>query len=283
MSKTTVVVSISVICIFVIALLVLFVVMLQNDANDNDLQGGLLYDPNDDPHFGTETEEIRQGQYESKTEMPASTIETMDQVIPSYLSRGEFDALDDILARWIEDYKDSPDQSEDEMAVVQSCRADIQYLTSLKTSEPLNAWYFENPETLAAAVAYLPVSVKYAVFKDRNSALMSPAKKDVQLRKTEGINDELKTRLAQINFDRGEADKASALTAYDMTISGHECRLYIVRDKNYFFEPYSLEVLNEDGYDITCALADSIIAGDENANLDAVFITPDRTDFGTST
>ena len=260
----------------VFVIVVLLSVLLSRSLQREDGPGLLAGDQQEQTPTSSTLQE-REEEYESREEMPATTMESLPDMIRDHLSSGQFQELDARLKDLAETYKDNADQSDDESIVTDGYRADITYYLSMLSGEALDYWAFQNPDVLAAAVAYAPVSVKYKAFISRGSALMSPANGNINLRESDLSAEEQAGILEDINRLRTEQGRFLSIKAYDMSMFGYTCRFIAVRDASYYYQPYSVTVLDEP-YDITCDLADAIIQGNPTASLDSMFAAPSRTD-----
>ena len=83
---------------------------------------------------------------------------------------------------WAGIYKENQDDALAIMDEISSYRADIAYIKLLPDATPQTTWQFYNPDFLAAAVAYLPISVKYQAMISHDSAVMAPALSDIELK-----------------------------------------------------------------------------------------------------
>lgn len=228
------------------------------------------------------TEADRLDEYLSREEYPENVVTSLEYLIKGDLSKGDFDDLDEQLRKLSESYRNTSDQSSETNETIDSYRADIAYYEMIKGAEqPLDNWYFKNPDVLAAAVAYAPVSVKYKALLNRDSALLPPAGADINLRESGLTNEEKRILLEEINNQRTKAAQFTMIDAYDMTIATYACRFYAVMDSDSFlYQPYAVLVLEDENFDVTAALADFIIENDSDSDLDAMFTAPVRTDGG---
>lgn len=280
MSTKKIIVLIGCITFALIAgLILLFTHSLSETAADPETADvGLFKDASLEEEPEIITQEDLQEAYESRPELPAAIQETLHVNIARYLSAGEFSELDDYLRSLQENYKDNSDQNEDEMVVIDKYRADLtSYLLSVKDGTPRTDWAFNNPDALAAAIAYAPMSVKYQTFINRDSALMAAARKDIGLQQADLTNTESKERLDKINRSRTEENEFPQIAVYTMTILGYDCEFTAVYDNNTWrWHPYSLVATNDPTNSLpTVSLAYDLILANPDADIDAIIAFPE--------
>lgn len=190
------------------------------------------------------SEQEREKAEEEKVSLPDELRESLLEIIHRSLSQGSFQALDQTLAAWEEDYKDSEGQEDDEAILIASYRADIAAYEILSDpgSPALDAWLFYNPDALAAAIAFAPISSKYLTFLDLMSSALSPATAPVHLVKSEKSNEDLSRILERINSLRTSSAQFPMLAVYDMTLFGSAYEFIAVADPQHMkWRPYSLK------------------------------------------
>jgi hypothetical protein len=262
------------ICIVALVLTTILSLIINAVLNTNSENSGSLFNHGDTQTFDVITQEQYDEEYQNRKELPNETVESLESLIVGQLSAGNFAELDMQLKDWSENYKDNADQSNDESIVIDNYRADISYYKSMQDKDALSFWYFYNPETLAAAVAYSPISIKYKAFINRDSAVLPPANENILLHKVEMSLDEYRELLDTINRQRTEAAQYQSVVAYDMNILGYSCRLIEVRDTiSYCYQPYAL-IVNDPTYFIKASFIDNIFLQDEDTDIDAMFAAP---------
>lgn len=277
MKKNVFIIALACICVLILALIILLSATLSSSPPANSAINDQM-DSSSGLSGGNSVSADKAGNspQQSITEIPITTMDSVSQALEIYLSSGDYSTLDETLSDIAARYKDNEDQSDDEIAVIDGYRADLAFV--MTTTTTLSSWYFNDPEILASAVAFLPVSVKYKAFINRSAALMSPAKDNISLSEAAEDAEVLKAMLEKVN-ERAE-DPYVSIKAYDMTINGRACRFYAARNSHYYYEPLMLTVIDEE-YPITCSLADSIIDTDASADLDQIFVTAAPTDLTT--
>ena len=241
---------------------------------ENNNQGSLF---NNTANQGYEqiTQEQQNEEYQNREEFPIDAINSLDSVIVGQLSAGNFTELDLQLKNWSETYKDSEDQSNDESIIINNYRADIAYGLSILNNKALESWYFYNPETLAAVVAYSPISVKYKAFINRDSNVLPPAKANIVLHRVDLSAEQYRELLNAINMQRTDNAQFLSVDVFDMNILGYSCRLIEVRDTTtYCYQPYAL-IVNDSLYDITANFVEHIVNDNPEADLDSMFAAPE--------
>ena len=224
------------------------------------------------------TQEQRNEEYEIREELPDGIQETLESLITGQLSAGKFTDLDMRLKELSDTYKDNIDQSNDEKILIDNYRADIAFYLSLVNNKALDYWYFNNPETLAAAVAYSHISVKYKAFINLDSAVLPPATEDILLRKADYTSAQYKEILDSINEQRTDNAKFQSVAIYNMKILGYSCQLIEVRDmQSYAYQPYAL-VVDDPLYTVTSNVVNQMLQYNPDMNIDNVFAAPTSTE-----
>jgi len=255
----------------------IFVVIISIILNNifNSEQSGGLFDHAESKPEELITQEQYYEEYQNREEFPNDTSDSMDSVILGQLSSGNFTELNIQLQDWYKKYKDNEDQSNDESILINNYMADIAYYLSMQDNKALGSWFFYNPETLAAAVAYSPISVKYKAFINRDSAVLPPANENILLHKVELNTEEYRELLNSINRQRTETAQYQSVAVYDMNILGYSCRLLEVRDTiSYCYQPYAL-IVNDPMYDIKASFIDQILLENAETDIDAMFAAPE--------
>jgi hypothetical protein len=213
---------------------------------------------------------------ENKMSLPDEMQETVQSLIDRSLSSGDFSDLDSVLREWRDVYKDSEDQSDDEGLLIDSYRADIaNYWVLTDWDNPaLDAWLFYNPDALAAATAFAPISAKYLAFLDMDSSALSPADSAINLRKSDKSNEELGQMLDKINSLRTDAGHFPMMAVYNMTLFGSDYEFIAVADNDYMkWRPYSIKPVEPGVKDPTMQMAQDTTMYLPAADLDSIFIT----------
>ena len=209
------------------------------------LNGDALFDP--DPVTKEDLEE----EYQSRTEMTPQTQAMLEGSVLTYLSRGDFSGLDELLAEQEALYRnaegDDAQAMEDWQARFAMYRSDIVATQNLtEDNAKIVFQQYTCPEVLAAAIAYSPASVKMDAFLDYSSAIL-PAVPDNQKDAVslEPVTLENAGEMMQ-SINEYTAVKYIDLVAYDMTLYGYRCRRMILGDEYGYYRPYTLQ--NIDGH-----------------------------------
>lgn len=269
--KIVIIVSCAFSLVFVLAILINF------SLSSDDSRSLFNYGDNNNNEENI-TQEQRNEEYENREELPDGIQETLETFITGQLSAGKFTELDMRLKELSNTYKDNLDQSNDEKILIDNYRADIAFYLSLLNNETLNCWYFNNPETLAAAVAYSPISAKYKAFINLDSAVLPPATEDILLRRADYTSEQYKEILDSINEQRTDNAKFQSVAIYNMKILGYSCQLIEVRDmQSYAYQPYAL-VVDDPLYTVTANIVNQMVQVNPDMNIDVVFAAPISTD-----
>lgn len=251
--------------ILVIALVAAIIASTQKDTSDVG-----LFRPDETVLPSEETEQNRAEEYNSREEIPDVIADTLAQVVYTNLSSGDFDNLDAKLEVWAGTYKENQDDALAIMDEINSYRADLAYIKLLPDATPQTTWLFYNPDFLAAAVAYLPISVKYQAMISHDSAIMAPALSNIELREAEKTSQELRAVLDTINQTRTRGSEFQRVAVYEMAIFGYDCEFIAVSEASSIqWQPYSLTVQNDSNFSITAALCYDLVASNPDTNLDA--------------
>lgn len=251
--------------VLVILLVAAIIMSTQTDTSDVG-----LFRPDETAEPSAETEQNRAEEYDSREEIPDVIADTLAQVVSTNLSSGDFDNLDAKLEVWAGTYKENQDDAVAIMDEISSYRADLAYIKLLPDATPQTTWLFYNPDFLAAAVAYLPISVKYQALISHDSAVMAPALSNIRLKESEMTPQELRTVLDTINQTRTKGNEFQRVAVYEMTIFGYDCEFIAVSEAGSIqWQPYSLTVKNDENFSITVALCYDLVANNPDTNLDA--------------
>lgn len=226
-----------------------------------------------------QTEKERQEEYESREEMPQVTEDVFYETIDKFLATGNFDTLDSTLRHWQETYKDSDDESESKSIVMAQYRGDIAYYQGIMNpdTQALSTWQFNNPEVLAACVAYSPIMKKYAAFINQDSVIIPAVSSGTNtgLRKSDKTNEELAEIRNTVNRTRRDETAFQQIAVYDMTLYGYPCQFIAVMDRDsMMWMPYSLKVTNHMIDLPTVAFGKEELRNNPDANLDVMIAIP---------
>lgn len=187
-------------------------------------------------------------EYQSRPEAKPATMEMIDTAVSTYANRGDLAGLDQFLAEQQTVYKnmegDEGQSMESWSSKVELLRADLAKAMNItKDEQPKVTWtQFTNPEILAAALAYSPISAKIDAFEDA-SALILPAEKSgttINIKKVEPENPE--KMLKQVNDSSfvGFCD----VVLYDMKLHNYDCRVVLACDNHGYFRPWTISSLD---------------------------------------
>ena len=205
---------------------------------------------------------------DQRTKIPAEVEENLEIQIEGYLSAGKFEELDAFLKSHTERFKDSPITGKSITQIIDSYRADLTYIRlSQKNDLPMDSWSFENPDVLAAAYSYLPISKKYFAPYSQTSAIFPASRNDIQLTERSLTKAETYQLLQTISYD-GDFE-VHTIKLFDVKINGEDVELVT------FIDPATrLWVLYEArvGWEgaLTCEEVDSMIEEYGVENIDAI-------------
>lgn len=255
----------------VIVVILLVAAIIASTANQTVDVG--LRRPDETATPSSETEEDRQQEYDEREQLPQTIVESLDDIAIRYLSLGDFDGLDSRLATMIATYKETDDDALAVIDEIDRYRADLAYTKAISAfgSNAVTQWRFYNPEFLAAAVAYTPISMKYQAMISHESAVMAPALSNISLRRSDMTEEELRSVLDTINQTRSGGNEFQMVTVYEMNVFGYDCEFIAVSDiQSVTWQPYSLNVKNDPEFSVTAALCYELLEQNPRTNLDAI-------------
>ena len=269
--------------VFVFAIMLVLFFGIQKAEGPGGKFGG-LQNPNKltDP-LPVSSQDI-EDEYQSRPSMDPAAPEMLEVTSLKFLSKGDFTGLDAFLAEQMALYKnlegDEGQGMEDWRDKFDLLRSDVAKAINIRKDDNPGKTFaeFTEPNILAAAVAWSPVSVKCDAFVDWSSLILpKPVSDDIKLRVAD-----LKSpneMLAQIN--ETSFTRYYDLAAYDMTISGYDVRLIIVGDQFGYYRPWMLQDLdNQLNRDIwtKSAIQEVKNALDPWTSLDSVLSLPQRSE-----
>lgn len=205
-----------------------------------------------------------------RTEMSTETIENINNQINGYLSVGKFEELDECLKEYLEHFTDTPDCEESQIQKIDKYRADLTFIRLMKENDlPIENWSFENPDVLAAAYAYLPISKKYLAPLNRTSPIFPATRTDIQLTERQLSKKETYSLLQSIVYD-GDF-KVNTIKLYDVKINDHDVELLTMIDpETRLWVLYEARVGWEDA--LTCEEVNEMIEVYGVENIDRIVL-----------
>jgi len=257
--------------IIVAALITLFFASFENGGGED--AGLRKNQPSPTPIV--QSEQDREQEMEQREEIPVSFEEDVQGYAMKYLSTGDFTGLDTLYKSWLSTYKESFDQNADITLQIAMYRNDIAYFLSISDPDnvTLPTWSFNNPEVLAAAIAYAPISKKYDAIIDQSSVIYPGATSAIVLKESEKSVEVKRDALKSINTTRTEASSFLAIKIYDMIVFNRNVEFIAVMNKDtHQWEPYTMTLLDEhpDSSPPTVSLVTSIMESDPNTDIDSV-------------
>jgi len=212
-------------------------------------------------------------------EEPDETV-TVEALMYSYrtairlnLPAGKFDNLETWIIRALDKERDR--FSKKEISVLESYLADIAFYKSVISADEdanvVTEWRFENPDVLAAAIAFAPVSDKYQAILHRDSVVFPPAKGDVELALADLTEEEIQEKLDAINATRTKDNEFSAIKVFSMKLFNRDCEFVAVADsKTRRWYPYSLACVPPTN-DPTVEFIYGMIESQPGVDIDAIY------------
>lgn len=202
-----------------------------------------------EPIFGDD----RERDYRERPVFPESVVTSLNEHILAYLATADFAGADMWLAQLNESYRDGGEDEAPEgqirySALIDHYRADIALLKRLNevSDSPKLLTMFQEPETLAAAVIYGPISVKYDAFINQDALMLPPAGQGlvgtVTIEKVELPVQEQISKVTDINSRLSEQKRCDEIHEYAISAHGLPLLLTIVHTKENAYLPYLLEI-----------------------------------------
>ncbi len=164
-----------------------------------------------------------------QTEIPQTVEDNLDQKIEGYLSAGKFDELDTLLASYAEHYTDGANHNRSLMMEIDNYRADLTYIKLLQENDaPLTNWSLKNPDVLAAAYCYLPVSAKYLAPFKKSSPVFPSSRSNIQLTERELDKKETYALLQTIFYD--SPFEVHTVRLFDVKINDEDVEIVTIID-----------------------------------------------------
>jgi len=186
--------------------------------------------------------------YASREEITLPLQNTFETVIAEHLSAGQFQELDSFLSKQQAQYRnadgDAGQELRDWRSIFASLRSDLTNTLNLNQSDnPVQILQaYQNPDVLAAAIAYAPASLKMYAFEDRSASILPPADRDIQLKA--GSSKPPLVTIADVNKGSPTFTYID-LRTYDMELYGVAFQLVIVGDTNGLYRPYTLKSIDD--------------------------------------
>lgn len=194
---------------------------------------------------------------DQQTEITVKTTENINNQIEGYLSAGKFEELDECLKEYTEHFIDNSDSGESVMQIIDTYRSDLTFVKLMQKNDlPMENWSFQNPDVLAAAYAYLPISEKYLAPLNHTSAIFPASRTNIQLTERQLSKKEIYSLLQSIVYD-GDFE-VNTIKLYDVKINDHDVELLTMIDpETRLWGLYEARVGWKDA--LTCAEVDEMI------------------------
>lgn len=149
----------------------------------------------------------------------------------SYLERLELESLSRLL----------DDESFETSDYTDDVRVDlVNTLNADATTAPMFLYAYRTPEVLAAAIAVMPMEYKLESFISADSLIFPAETEPTNLVEYDVAETEKQQVLELLNRDLVSFQKYTDAAAFDMTVYGVPCRLWVVKNSNGW-RPYLLE------------------------------------------
>ena len=122
--------------------------------------------------LNADTEKEPETKPTQKTLLTDAAWQQAERMITRYLSAGDFDGLDSYLKDMTAEYREP--ESGRYLSKAASLRDDLAKISSLEAGTAALMKTFRNPELLAAALVYAPISCKYTAVQDLDSFMVPP-------------------------------------------------------------------------------------------------------------
>lgn len=149
----------------------------------------------------------------------------------SYLGRLELESLSRLLDN--ESFETSDYTDDVRVDLVNTLNADA-------TTAPMFLYTYRTPEVLAAAIAVMPMEYKLESFISADSLIFPAETEPTNLVEYDVAETEKQQVLGLLNRDLVSFQKYTDTAAFDMTVYGVPCRLWVVENSNGW-RPYLLE------------------------------------------
>lgn len=149
----------------------------------------------------------------------------------SYLGRLELESLSRLLDN--ESFETSDYTDDVRVDLVNTLNADA-------TTAPMFLYAYRTPEVLAAAIAVMPMEYKLESFISADSLIFPAETEPTNLVEHDAAETEKQQVLELLNRDLVSFQKYTDAVAFDMTVYGVPCRLWVVENSNGW-RPYLLE------------------------------------------
>lgn len=197
------------------------------------------------------TDEDMLEEFNARVKVTPDDVANFERAITNYLTLGDFESLDSYLREQEQTYGGPADEYaqflEDWSTKFPRLRADTQSAIAVigKMVDSPSAYFkiFNDPEILAATIAWAPISSKLDAFLDYSALILPPASEgdNIQLTEYEYADSRLVEKINEIS--EMSSGQYMDVKSYDMEIHGHPVRVTVVRGTTGYWEPWSVQDL----------------------------------------
>lgn len=222
-------------------------ILPSGDTNDESKLFG-LQNPNNLKDLDPITPEDRLEEFQSRPPMTENDISNFEKNITRFLNLGDFSGLSAYLQEQEASFR-GPEEEQSGQAVEDwsskfpLLSSDTQIATNLinkAINDPAPQFQvFSDPEILAAASIWAPITMKIDAFMDWSALILPPPDKgsNIQLVKYEYEDPEAK--LAEITEATGT--QYYDVCSYDAVVTGHDVRITMVKGLSGYWAPFSVQ------------------------------------------
>ena len=193
----------------------------------------------------TTKEELRE-EFEARPPVTENDIPTFEKNITRYLNAGDFSGLDNYLREQMSTYQTPSEEDEaidDWSGRFPLLRSDTQIAINLVNKAidvPAPQFQvFSDPETLAAAILWSPITMKIDAFLDWSSLILPAPAVGASIQLSEYVYDEPQEKLAEISDSTGV--QYYDVRSYNAVVTGHQVRVTVVMGPTGYWLPYSVQ------------------------------------------
>lgn len=196
----------------------------------------------------TTKEELRE-EFEARPPVTENDIPTFEKNITRYLNEGDFSGLDNYLREQMSTYQTPSEEDEaidDWSGRFPLLRSDTQIAINLVNKAidvPAPQFQvFSDPETLAAAILWSPITMKIDAFLDWSSLILPAPSVGASIQLSEYVYDEPQEKLAEISDYTGA--QYYDVRSYNAVVTGHQVRVTVVMGPTGptgYWLPYSVQ------------------------------------------
>lgn len=193
----------------------------------------------------TTKEELRE-EFEARPPVTENDIPTFEKNITRYLNEGDFSGLDNYLREQMSTYQTPSEEDEaidDWSGRFPLLRSDTQIAINLVNKAidvPAPQFQvFSDPETLAAAILWSPITMKIDAFLDWSSLILPAPAVGSSIQLSEYVYDKPQEKLAEIS-DSTDTQYYD-VRSYNAVVTGHQVRVTVVMGPTGYWLPYSVQ------------------------------------------